>query len=854
MTVAWLATLLTATAQPRPSGLPDSLFSPYYHQRWTLFQSLPQAKGAIIFAGNSITDGNEWQELFADEKIVNRGISGDHSAGLLHRFAEILERKPARLFLMIGVNDLAKNISPDSVVKNIMLMASWLSHSAASTRLYVQSILPVNDVYGKFSGHTSKGNAIRSVNEQLKKNTGAFNYTYVDLHTAFSDETGKLKKELSNDGLHLNGAGYVLWKHLVYPYVYGLQQKPSLLPAPRRLQWNTGIFSLTACRDIVINDSALIKEARLLEKAMLSKGLNVKVTTRPPANGNYIRLGLGKVDAPQSEAEAYRLQVTTDNVRLTANTAHGIFNSIQTLLQLMRDGVMIDACDIVDWPAFSWRGYMIDVGRNYQSMELLKQQIDVMAKYKLNVFHFHATEDIAWRLAIRQYPQLTAPEHMLRDKGLYYSEAEIRQLIEWCRERYITFLPEIDMPGHSAAFKRAMKTDMQSDSGLAIVKNILSEFCGTYDLPYIHIGADEVKIVNKDFVPEVSRFIGAMGKKVIGWEPGGNFNNNTIRQLWMDDNAHKSGQATIQYIDSRHLYLNHMDPLEAVVTIFNRRIGDKASGDANLLGATLCMWHDRAVANQEDVQRMNPLYPGMLAFAERSWRGDGKSGRVATIGKNGSGDAQHFLEFENRFLDHRDQYFGALPFPYQQQSSMVWKTYGPFDNGGNLAEAFTPERDGVAGLKPVAEVVGGTIVWRHWWAPLIRGVLDDPRENSTWYAATRIWSNEEREQECWIGFNNLSRSPATDSPAPGTWDTHQSRIWVNGTEVAPPAWKRAGQKGHPEIPLVDEGYEYRAPAKILLRKGWNDILVKSPIGRFKGKDWQNPEKWMFTFIPLQGSR
>ena len=158
---------------------------------------------------------------------------------------------------------------------------------------------------------------------------------------------------------------------------------------------------------------------------------------------------------------------------------------------------------------------------------------------------------------------------------MYYSEAEIKELINYCKDRNITFVPEIDMPGHSAAFKRAMKTDMQSDSGLAIVKNILKEFCTTYDVPYIHIGADEVKITNKNFVPEVTAFIESMGKKVIGWQPGGNFSNSTIRQLWMDDNAHHTSNNQIQFIDSRHLYLNHMDPLEAVTTIFNRKIADK---------------------------------------------------------------------------------------------------------------------------------------------------------------------------------------------------------------------------------------------------------------------------------------
>ena len=438
---------------------------------------------------------------------------------------------------------------------------------------------------------------------------------------------------------------------------------------------------------------------------------------------------------------------------------------------------------------------------------------------------------------------------MMRNKGMYYSEAEIKELIAYCKERYITFVPEIDMPGHSAAFKRAMKTDMQSDSGLMIVKNILKEFIETYDLPYIHIGADEVKITNKNFVPEVTAFIESFGKKVIGWEPGGNFTDNTLRQLWMDDNAMMTENKTIQFIDSRHLYLNHMDPLESVVTIFNRMIGNKEKGDASLIGATLCMWHDRAVSIESDVQKMYPVYPGILAFSERIWRGGGQKGWVATIGEAGSKQATAFTEFENRLLDHKQQNFFALPFPYAKQSSTNWKLYGPYANQGDLSKTFDPENIDIHKIQSADSVVGGTIIWRHWWAPLIQGVLQEPKENTTWYATTKIWSDEEQVQNFWIGFNNLSRSPATDSPKPGTWDNHQSKVWINGKLIDPPVWKRGGQKGNSEIPLMDEGYEYREPTKIFLKKGWNDVLIKSPIGSFKGKDWHNPEKWMFTFVP-----
>ena len=630
------------------------------------------------------------------------------------------------------------------------------------------------------------------------------------------------------------------------------QEHPALIPLPQKLEWKKASFSLNSYKSIVVKDEGLQREAKRLQEILKQKGSTLKVSNTAGAKEKYIELALAKVNAPQSENEAYQLSVNPFKILVTANTPHGIFNAIQTLQQLIGKNKNITSCEIVDWPAFAWRGYMIDAGRNYQSMDLLKQQIDIMSRYKFNVFHFHVTEDIAWRLAIKQYPQLTAAENMLRNKGQFYSEKDLKELIAYCKERYITLVPEIDMPGHSAAFKRAMKTDMQSDSGLVIVKNILKEFFETYDLPYIHIGADEVKITNKKFLPEIIAYIKTFGKKVIGWEPGGNFTDDVIRQLWMDDAAKLPANSNIQFIDSRHLYLNHMDPLEAVTTIFNRKTGNKAKGDSSLLGATLCMWPDRRVEKDIDVLRMNPVYPGMLAFAERTWRGSGHDGWVANIGELNSARAKEFAEFENRLLQHKQKYFSHLPFPYVKQSSTVWNLYGPYDNNGDLSKTFEPENENfnTEKITPTKKEIGGTIVLRHWWYPLIQGAIDEPKENTTWYATTKIWSDKNEAKDFWIGFNNLSRSPATDSPPIGAWDNKQSAAWVNGKLIEPPHWIHGGQKGNSEIPLVDEGYEYREATKILLKKGWNTVLIKAPIGSFKGKDWQNPAKWMFTFVQV----
>ena len=832
-------------AQVTLPNYPDSSFPAYYHQRYALFREMPQTKDDIIFAGNSITDGSEWNELFDDKRMKNRGISGDITAGVIHRLDEIAKRKPAKVFLLIGTNDLARGISTDSVEKNILLITNYLKQQSPSTKLFVQSILPVNNVFGKFSGHTSKTDAILQLNNRLSALGEANNFSFINLYPFFINQQGKMDVKYSNDGLHLLGEGYLLWKHLVFPYVYDMQQKPALIPLPQQLTWKNGVFPLFKCKSIVVTDNVLSREADFLKNIIAERGLQTEIINKADTTEVNITLRLDTTHI--SGAEAYTLKVADKAILLTAKTAHGIFNGIQTMRQLMRDGALIDACDISDQPAFAWRGYMIDVGRNYMSMPLLKQQIDAMAMYKLNVFHFHATEDIAWRIAIKQYPQLTAPETMLRNKGMYYTETEIKELIAYCKERHITFVPEIDMPGHSAAFKRAMKTDMQSNTGVVFVKNILKEFCETYDVPYIHIGADEVEITNKNFIPQVTAYIESLGKNVIGWQPGGNFSPSTIRQLWMDDKIHQTSNNQIKLIDSRHLYLNHMDPLEAVTTIFNRRITDKEKGDATILGGAICMWHDRAVAKEEDIFSMNPVYPGMLAFAERSWLGGGTQGWIANID---DGDKNAFIGFENRLLENKKLYFNDKIFKYAQQSNLVWKLFGPYTNNGDVAKSFLPETKNwnEATAKVYKEVTGGTIVLRHWWAPLIKGAIDNPEDSSTFYATTKIWADEDGVKNFWIGFNNISRSPATDSPPKDEWYNKGSAVWVNGKLIAAPAWIRAGQKGNSEIPLLDEGYEYRSPTKIFLKKGWNDILIKAPIGSDKGKDWQNPAKWMFTFV------
>ncbi|WP_290797309.1 family 20 glycosylhydrolase [Flavihumibacter sp. UBA7668] len=626
-------------------------------------------------------------------------------------------------------------------------------------------------------------------------------------------------------------------------------QQPSLLPMPSEIQWKEGKLLIKSIRSIQIQDTSLLQLANQLKEHMKGLGANPAIQIGKPTNGLSIQLQKQQQVNKVNSTEGYQLSVSVQGIKLTSVADTGIYYGIQTLKQLMNTDLSFQAAEIFDQPAFSWRGYMVDVGRNYQSIELLKAQIDRMAQYKLNTFHFHVTEDIAWRLEVEGFPELTADSTMLRDVGMYYSIAEIKELMRYCEARYIRFVMEIDMPGHSAAFERATGVSMQSEKGTELVKKILGSVAKTYSPNYLHIGGDEVKITHTKFLPEITRFLDSLGIQHLGWSPGGNIPTSTIHQLWMTDAPIEKGK---QYLDSRHLYLNHMDPHEAVVTIFHRQIGDRISADGTMLGGIICVWNDRRLVNENYHLLLNGVYPAMLAFAERSWRGGGLEKWTTVIGAKASDEFNAFENFEKRLMAHKGKYFSRDVFPYWAQSGYQWKLFGPYTNEGEIGRGFEPESTGFinSNPKPSVEAVGGTIILRHWWAPVITGHIKVPMENTTWYAASRIYASNAGYRNCWIGFSNYSRSMNTRAPAIGAWDERGSKIWINHKIIEPPHWKRAGKSVSAETPLTDEDYYYRQPSPIYFKKGWNDVLIKLPVGSFKGTDWQNPVKWMFSFMVL----
>ncbi|MBC8184125.1 sialate O-acetylesterase [candidate division KSB1 bacterium] len=196
-----------------------SKHSTYYYQRKTLFEKLPNSENEIIFLGNSISDGCNWNELFNDNRIKNRGISGDVTDGVLDRLDEVTESKPSAIFIMIGVNDLARGKSVEYIVSNYQKILERIVSDSKETKILVQSVLPVNDEFPKFKNHVNKTKQILAVNKKLTKLSSQYRARYIDLFPLFALKNNMLNPEYSNDGLHLTGDGYLLWKSVVEKYI-----------------------------------------------------------------------------------------------------------------------------------------------------------------------------------------------------------------------------------------------------------------------------------------------------------------------------------------------------------------------------------------------------------------------------------------------------------------------------------------------------------------------------------------------------------------------------------------------------------------------------------------------------------
>jgi lysophospholipase L1-like esterase len=194
----------------------DSTYRPgNFKLKTDQFSSFPNSGNDIVFLGNSITAGIEWNELLGRTDVRNRGISGDITFGVLERLNEVTDGKPAKVFILIGINDISRNIPDSVIIRNYALMIHRIKAESPGTKIYFHTLMPVNNEFTQFKNHYNKDEHILFVNESLRKLAAAEKITLIDLYPHFLNADKKLDSKYTQDGLHLNAAGYKVWKEVL---------------------------------------------------------------------------------------------------------------------------------------------------------------------------------------------------------------------------------------------------------------------------------------------------------------------------------------------------------------------------------------------------------------------------------------------------------------------------------------------------------------------------------------------------------------------------------------------------------------------------------------------------------------
>ncbi|TWJ03194.1 lysophospholipase L1-like esterase [Mucilaginibacter frigoritolerans] len=179
--------------------------------RLAQFAKEPIVTGRVIFLGNSITEMGNWKKATGDTTVINRGIGGDITYGVLKRLKDITDRQPSKVFLLIGINDIGKDIPEAVIADNDLKIVKEIHAQCPQTRIYVESVLPVNSTVNNFPQHYDKEEHVLALNKLLRANAAAGNYTYVDIFHLFADANGRLKSEYTYEGLHLKPPAYDIW-------------------------------------------------------------------------------------------------------------------------------------------------------------------------------------------------------------------------------------------------------------------------------------------------------------------------------------------------------------------------------------------------------------------------------------------------------------------------------------------------------------------------------------------------------------------------------------------------------------------------------------------------------------------
>jgi hexosaminidase len=445
----------------------------------------------------------------------------------------------------------------------------------------------------------------------------------------------------------------------------------NLMPLPSRVQAGSGSLHIDASFSVALtghNEPRLDHAvARFLRQ--LSRATGIPAFGKPPASGKSSALTIhtdhGSKDVQElGEDESYTLEITADSAKLTAPNPLGVLHGLQTVLQMVApgpDGFAVPAATIEDQPRFPWRGLMIDVSRHFVPLDVLKRNIDGMEAVKMNVFHWHLSENQGFRVESKKFPKL----HELGSDSMFYTQEEARDLIAYARERGIRVVPEFDMPGHSTAwfvgypelasgpgpyeierkwgiFDPAM--DPTNEKTYKFLDELIAEMAKLFPDHFFHIGGDEVNGKQWDANPKIQAFMKSHdlknnealqayfsgrvqklvtkhGKSVVGWDevfiPG--VPKDIVIQSWRGQAS--LAQAAAQgyhgilsngyYLDlgwstARHYAVDPMGGAAANLTPEQQKL---------ILGGESCMWSEYVNAENIDSR----IWPRNAAIAERLW-------------------------------------------------------------------------------------------------------------------------------------------------------------------------------------------------------------------------------------------
>ena len=557
--------------------------------------------------------------------------------------------------------------------------------------------------------------------------------------------------------------------------------------------------------------------------------------------------------------ESYRLDIGEKGAVITAPSDRGVRHARTTLHQLAKlSGGNLPRCSITDWPRFPLRGLMLDCGRNFQSLELLRALVDHLAMYKCNVFHWHLTDYYGWRLESKRHPILQSERAFGRQIGRYYTQKEFVDFLKYASERGVIVIPEFDVPGHTLAFRRAFGLERMNSPGVReTILDLIDELCSLAPpelMPYVHLGTDEVNHKLKGDIEGVpAEWLAAWAQKVsdngrtlLGWMPGERLapTGPTIHEYWWFTPSEffrkflpEAGSHA--YIDSTDMcYINHVDPRALLAGAAYTQPCRWGTDESFRMGALISSWHDNIVAHETDMARTNPLFPSVVLFCDSFWRGRTKDepGLLARIPPPSDPRFAAAADLERAVVAQRDRVLDGLkwPFPFVRQTQMRWRM-----------------TDAATGRVIARDIPQATVYPRHNIFPVNAYM---PSCNGCVVLETWIRSPKSRQVGAWIGFTAFSRSGGRSFgakvPDIGQWSPSGAKVEINGAPVPPPRWTHPGLTGGREVyevPFTDEEWFCREPTPIALREGWNHVRLEVPAPK------ASHQKWVATFTPLLGT-